>query len=59
MFAEITNAFTPNNDGVHDTWVINNIEIYTNVQIDVFDRTGRLVFHVDGGYENDWDGTFN
>ncbi|MBA7682229.1 hypothetical protein ES703_90576 [subsurface metagenome] len=59
LFAEITNAFTPNNDGVHDTWVINNIEIYTNVQIDVFDRTGRLVFHVDGGYDYDWDGTFN
>ena len=59
LFDVITNTFTPNNDGVHDTWVINNIDLYPEAVINVFDRTGRLVFHVEGGYENDWDGTFN
>ncbi|MBN2524617.1 MAG: gliding motility-associated C-terminal domain-containing protein, partial [Bacteroidales bacterium] len=57
-FGEISNVFTPNGDGVHETWVINNIELYPDATIEVFDRTGRLVFHKDGGYGNDWDGTF-
>jgi gliding motility-associated-like protein len=59
LFSNITNAFTPNNDDVHDTWVINNIELYPNASIEVFDRWGRLVFSVDGNYQNDWDGTSN
>jgi gliding motility-associated-like protein len=33
--------------------------LYPNAQIKVFDRTGRLVFESDGGYENDWDGSFD
>jgi gliding motility-associated-like protein len=58
LLGEITNTFTPNNDGIHDLWVINNIEQYPNAVIDVFDRTGRLVFHAQG-YQNNWDGSFN
>jgi gliding motility-associated-like protein len=56
---EITNAFTPNEDGRHDEWVINNIELFPDAKIEVYDRWGRLVFSVDGGYQNDWKGTFN
>jgi gliding motility-associated-like protein len=56
LFDNITNAFTPNNDGVHDVWVIHHIELYPYASIDVFDRNGRLVFH-SVGYANDWDGT--
>jgi gliding motility-associated-like protein len=59
LFESISNAFTPNGDGVHDTWVINNIEVYPETVIEVFDRTGRSVFRVEGGYQNDWNGTFN
>lgn len=58
LLGEITNTFTPNNDGIHDLWVINNIEQYPNAVIDVFDRTGRLIFHAQG-YQNNWDGSFN
>ncbi len=59
LFESISNAFTPNGDGVHDTWVINNIEVYPQTTIQVYDKAGRIVFSVDGGYENDWDGTSN
>jgi gliding motility-associated-like protein len=59
IFGDITNAFTPNNDGVHDVWIINNISLFPDAKIEVFDRWGRLVFSKDGGYENDWDGTHN
>ena len=56
---DITNAFTPNGDGRHDTWIINNISLYPDAKIEVYDRWGRLVYSVDGGYENDWDGKSN
>ncbi|UCH15281.1 MAG: gliding motility-associated C-terminal domain-containing protein, partial [Bacteroidales bacterium] len=59
LFDDITNAFTPNDDGVHDVWIINNISLFPDAKIEVFDRWGRLVFSKDGGYENDWDGTYN
>ncbi|MBN2215197.1 MAG: gliding motility-associated C-terminal domain-containing protein, partial [Bacteroidales bacterium] len=59
LLGKVTNAFTPNEDGNHDEWVINNIELFPDAKIEVFDRWGRRVFSVDGGYKNDWKGTFN
>jgi gliding motility-associated-like protein len=56
LFIAITNTFTPNGDGIHDRWIINNIELFPDAVIDVYDRNGRLVYHADG-YKNDWDGT--
>ena len=58
IFGKITNTFTPNGDGAHDTWEINNIGLFPYAKIDVFDRWGRRVYHCDGGYHNDWDGTW-
>ena len=51
--------FTPNDDGVHEVWEINNIELFPNVKIEVFDRWGRKVYTAENGYNNDWDGSFN
>jgi gliding motility-associated-like protein len=59
LLEPITNAFTPNNDKIHDTWEINNIEMFPDASIKVFDRWGRMVFSIDKGYQNDWDGTSN
>jgi gliding motility-associated-like protein len=53
----IPNTFTPNHDNVHDSWVIKNIFLFPDADIQVFDRWGRLVFRSDGGYNNDWYGT--
>jgi gliding motility-associated-like protein len=47
---------SPNGDGIHDTWVIENITDYPDALIKVFDRNGREVFGTDG-YRNDWGGT--
>ncbi len=52
----ITDLFTPNNDGVNDTWVIEfleNVEPYT---LQVFSRGGLEVYRSEN-YMNDWDGT--
>jgi gliding motility-associated-like protein len=60
----IPNAFTPNGDLVHDTWVFRNIEQYTDsydVQVKVFVRGGSPVFE-GKGYNNSsvvWDGRRN
>ena len=58
LLGKITNTFTPNGDGAHDTWVINNIGLFPYAKIDIFDRWGRRVYHCDGGYNNDWNGTW-
>lgn len=52
----IPSAFTPNQDGVNDTWEIQGIAGYPNASINVFNRWGRLVFH-SRGYPLAWDGT--
>ena len=38
------NVFSPNGDGIHDFWEINNIELYPEALIEVYDRNGRKVF---------------
>ncbi len=61
---DIPSAFTPNNDGFNETWVIldpsdENIPIsftYPDLVIEVFDRTGRRVWISSKGYTEPWNG---
>ena len=55
-FPTIPNTFTPNNDGINDTWVIDNLDTYTESRVQVFNRYGQLVFE-SIGYPKPWDGT--
>jgi gliding motility-associated-like protein len=52
---EIVNAFTPNGDGINDTWVIPELRFYDNVEIEVFDRAGVRLFHTTNP-EQGWNG---
>lgn len=52
------NMLTPNGDGINDKWVIKNIDLYTNNEVKIFDRSGRLVYQRKN-YNNEWDGTIN
>ena len=52
------NQFSPNGDGIDDTWQITDIEQAPQLAILVFDRTGQVVFQTTS-YQNDWDGTSN
>lgn len=54
----IPNVFSPNGDGVHDTWVIPELDKYPNAVVSVFDRYGRRIFFTEG-YKRPWDGTHN
>jgi len=53
----IPNTFTPNSDGNHDFWDIENLEFYPDVRVRVFSRSGQLVFE-SYGYNKPWDGKF-
>lgn len=56
---EIPTAFTPNFDGVNDTWEIPGLkEIYPNNRVLVYNRWGNLIFESEG-YDTPWDGTYN
>ena len=50
--------FTPNGDGINDTWVIKNIKTKLNSTINIFDRFGKLLKQLDSN-SNGWNGTFN
>lgn len=54
----INNAFTPNGDGINDTWNITGLIAYVNATVDIFNRYGQQVFH-SIGYPVPWDGTYN
>ncbi len=57
-FPVIPNTFTPNGDGINETWVIQNLGDYPNVRVQVFNRYGQLVFE-SKGYTKPWNGTMN
>ena len=54
----IPNAFSPNSDGLNDTWQIKYLETYPDCEVDIFNRYGQHIFHSQG-YKKPWDGTFN
>jgi len=53
---DIVSFFSPNSDGVNDTWQIKEIDRYPNNQVWIFTRTGYEVFNT-LNYRNDWSGT--
>ena len=52
--------FTPNNDGVHDTWQVLGVSemFQPNSKIFIYDRYGKLLKQI-SPLGNGWDGTFN
>jgi len=54
----VPNAFSPNGDGINDTWIITNLSAYPGATVDVFNRYGQLVFHSENN-NKPWDGTLN
>jgi len=54
----IANAFTPNGDGINDTWDIQNIGQYPNCIVEIFSRYGDKVFY-SSGYNTAWNGKHN
>ena len=61
LFATVTllnypHYFTPNNDGINDTWNINGL--VEDSRILIFDRYGKLIKQISSSGSG-WDGTYN
>ncbi|MCF0075668.1 gliding motility-associated C-terminal domain-containing protein [Dyadobacter sp. CY261] len=54
----IPDAFTPNQDNINDTWVLQGLALYPNVEVAIFDRWGRIVY-VSKGYQKPFDGNLH
>ncbi|EIM78585.1 cadherin [Nitritalea halalkaliphila LW7] len=55
---EIFNTFTPNGDGVNDTWGVRDLRFYEEVVVQVFDNSGRRLF-LSRDPNSFWDGTWD
>ena len=53
----IPNVFSPNGDGVNDTWEIAGLRGVTNCSVEIFNRWGQQVYN-SHGYSNPWDATW-
>lgn len=53
---EIPKFFSPNNDGIGDVWAFRNQSNYLDCSLQVFSRTGKIVFTANP-YQHNWDGT--
>ncbi|KPK81263.1 MAG: hypothetical protein AMS27_15630, partial [Bacteroides sp. SM23_62_1] len=56
LFANIPNTITPNGDNVNDTWYFDEALLFPDIEIEIFDRWGQLVWRSEKGYPEPWDG---
>ncbi len=54
----MTNAFSPNNDGANDYFHPLIMGAVANVEFRIYNRWGQLVFESSDGYGAGWDGTY-
>tara|TARA_R110000796_G_scaffold252640_2_gene389880 strand:- start:127983 stop:143453 length:15471 start_codon:yes stop_codon:yes gene_type:complete len=55
--ADVKNVFSPNGDGVNETWVIEDLLDNPFNQVKIFAQGGKLIYSK-VNYSNDWSGTF-
>lgn len=54
----IAKYFTPNNDGINDTWLIPEMKDYLGSNVKIFNRYGKLLKQLNTGVIG-WNGQFN
>jgi gliding motility-associated-like protein len=53
----VPNTFTPNGDGINDTWDIQYLNSYPNCKVEIINRYGERVYF-SNGYPVPWDGRY-
>lgn len=54
----IANAFSPNEDGINDEYIVTGDECGEHDLLRIYNRWGAIVFETTRPYEEFWDGTF-
>ena len=52
----IPNAFSPNGDGINDSWEIEGFEHFKSSEVTIYNRWGVVVYKA-SDYQNNWNGT--
>jgi gliding motility-associated-like protein len=55
---KVPNAFSPNGDGINDTWDVKYLDSYPGCTIEIYNRYGQAVYR-STGYTRQWDGRVN
>ena len=55
----VPDAFSPNNDGLNDHWVLSGIRAFPTAIVTIFNRWGEVVYRSRPGYPEPFDGTQN
>ncbi len=51
--------FSPNDDGLNDLWLIENIETHPDAYVQIYDRFDKLLLNVKASEFKGWDGKYN
>ena len=54
----VNNSFSPNGDGINDSWGVPGIRFFEGARISVYDNVGSRLFYTESP-DQGWDGTFN
>ena len=55
---KVPSGFTPNGDGYNDTWVLDFVSLFPELEVQVFSRWGEPLFR-SVGYTVPWDGKYD
>ena len=55
----VPSAFSPNGDGINDSWIIQNLDQYSNTKVRVYNRWGSLVYDRNQVGGENWTGNGN
>ncbi len=51
-------AFTPDGDGINDTWILDNINNYPNATVQIYNKWGNLLYETTNGNYIPWNGYY-
>jgi gliding motility-associated-like protein len=54
----VSNVVSPNGDGLNDAFMIDNIELYQDYSLTIYNNSGLQVYQTLSNYQNNWEGTF-
>jgi gliding motility-associated-like protein len=55
----VNKILSPNGDGKNDFFWIDNVSIYSDYSLTVFNSSGHVIYEIAKNYDNSWDGTYH